>query len=66
MIMVITIIMMIMVITIDRNKMCTVDGNTMCMDDEYEYEGIRKVSQVLIIKSIYSYILTIIPNRSDD
>jgi hypothetical protein len=43
-----------------------VDGNTMCMDDEYEYEGIRKVSQVLIMESIYSYILTNIPNRSDD
>lgn len=47
--------------------MCTVDGNIMWMDDdEYEYEGIRKVSQVLIMESIYSYILTIIPNRSDD
>jgi len=40
----------------------------MCMDDdEYEYEGNKKVSQVLIMESIYSYIFTtIIPNRSDD
>jgi ABC-type Zn2+ transport system substrate-binding protein/surface adhesin len=28
------------------------DGNFMCTD-EYEYEGIRKVSQVLIMESLY-------------